>query len=202
MSTHLVSTDTLDRILGLQFLVAWAGEGQSEPPRLGWWRTDVVDELGGGDFFRRLAPRTHRWAALEAARRAAFLADRKARSLMPDPDAVRTLFFWGFELNEQLTERIRDLKLQETELEGGAVERLDPSRVLPFPEGLHPGSTFEKTRLERALQGLSPASGYQALPAGRQVKGTCPEDPVEAARALAACLVPVGPSYVPSYYRL
>lgn len=197
-----MSTDTLDRILGLQFLVAWAGEGQSEPPRLGWWRTDVVDELGGGDFFRRLAPRTHCWAALEAARRAAFLADRKARALMPDADAVRTLFFWGFELDEQLAERIRDLKLHEKEREDGTVERLDPSRALPYPEGLHPGGAFDRMRLEKGLQGLAPGAGFQALPAGRQVKGACPADPAEAARALAACLAPLGPTYLPSYYRL
>lgn len=203
MSTHLVSTGTLDQVLALQFLVAWAGEGQSEPPRLGWWRTDLVDELGGGDFFRRLAPRTHRWAALEGARRAAFLADKKARALMPDADAVRTLFFWGFELDELLAERLRDLKLQEKDLEDGSFERLDPTRVLPFPEGLRPGSPFDKARLEKVLQALAPGASFQALPAGRQVAGAYPStDPVRAARTLAACLVPLGPGYLPSYYRL
>lgn len=55
-----------DQILALQFTIAWAGEGRSQPKRLGWWDTDLVDEAGGGDFFARLAPRTHAWAALEA----------------------------------------------------------------------------------------------------------------------------------------
>lgn len=198
MATRVVSTRTLDQILALQFLVAWAGEGQSEPRRLGWWRTDVVDELGGGDFFQRLAPRTHRWAALEAARRAAMLADRKARSHMADPDAVRTLFFWGFDLDEQLTERLRDLKL----FEGEDLRRLDPREALPFPADLRPGDRFDRAKLEQALQARAPEAGFQVLPAGRQVKGDRPEDPAQAAKRLAACLVPLGGTYAPSYFRL
>jgi len=46
----------LDTVLALQLTVAWAGEGLSEPPRLGWWQTDLVDELGGGDLLARLLP--------------------------------------------------------------------------------------------------------------------------------------------------
>lgn len=202
MATDLVSTSTTDRILALQFLVAWAGEGQCEPSRLGWWRTDVVDEMGGGDFFRRLVPRTHLWASLEAARRAAKLADRKARSLMADPDGVRTLFFWGFELDERLTGRIRDLKLAEKEWPDGRIERQDPASVLPWPEGLRPGDGFDRRRLEEVLGALAPGAGYQALPTGRQVKGSLPEDPAQAARVLAACLAPLGPAYTPSFFRL
>jgi len=202
MSTHLVSTATADHILALQFLVGWAGEGHCEPSRLGWWRTDAVDEMGGGDFFRRLAPRTHAWASLEAARRAAMLADRKARSLMADPDGVRTLFFWGFDLDEQLIERIRDLKMDEKELEDGGVQRLAPTAALPFPEGLHPGGEFDRQRLEAAFRALSPGAGFQALSTGRQVKGACPEDPAQAARMLAACLAPLGTEYIPPFFRL
>ncbi len=202
MATDLVSTSTTDQILALQFLVAWAGEGQCEPSRLGWWRTDVVDEMGGGDFFRRLAPRTHPWASLEAARRAALLADRKARSHMADPDGVRTLFFWGFELDEQLTERIRELKLTEKDLEDGRVERLLPASVLPFPQGIHPGGTFDRQRLEAALQSLAPGAGFQTLPTGRQVKGARPQDPAQTARMLAACLAPLGPAYLPTFFKL
>jgi hypothetical protein len=50
--------NVLDEILTLQLLVAWAGEGLSDPPRLGWWRTMLVDEFGGEDLFKRLTPRT------------------------------------------------------------------------------------------------------------------------------------------------
>ena len=55
-----ISTQTLDAILGLQFRVAWAGEALCDPPRLRWWRTDLVDPMSGGDFLQRLAPRTSR----------------------------------------------------------------------------------------------------------------------------------------------
>ncbi|MGI5845447.1 MAG: BREX-6 system BrxE protein [Candidatus Xenobium sp.] len=202
MSTHLVSTATTDQILALQFLVGWAGEGHCEPSRLGWWRTDVVDEMGGGDFFRRLLPRTYPWASLEAARRAAMLADRKARSMMADPDGVRTLFFWGFELDEQLTGRIRDLKMGGKELEDGEVQPLAPTATLPFPEGLYPGGYFDRQRLEEALRALAPDAAYQALPTGRQVKAPLPGDPARAARMLAGCLVPLGTEYIPPFFRL
>lgn len=193
MSIATVPTAVLDEIVALQFLVGWAGEALSEPPRLGWWRTDVVDELGGGDFFRRLAPRTHRWAALEAARRAGMLADRKARSQMGDPDAVRTLFFWGFELDELLAERIRDLKRAEV---------ADPNAALPFPPTAGPGQEFHRDRLEQELRQLAPGASFQAQPTGRQVRGSLPDDPAAAARALAACLVPFGEGYVPPFFRL
>jgi hypothetical protein len=43
-------------LLTLQLLVAWAGEALSDPPRLGWWRTMLVDELGGGDLCQRAEP--------------------------------------------------------------------------------------------------------------------------------------------------
>ncbi|KYF49442.1 hypothetical protein BE08_33000 [Sorangium cellulosum] len=48
----------LDEILALQLTVAWASEAAGEPPRLGWWRSDLVDPEAGGDLFVRLLPRT------------------------------------------------------------------------------------------------------------------------------------------------
>ncbi len=102
----LFSERALDAVLALQLTVAWAGEGLCEPPRLGWWQTDLVDELGGGDLLARLLPRTHRWAALATVRRAAVRADRKARLALARPDEVRTLFFWGFDTDEKLDDRL------------------------------------------------------------------------------------------------
>ncbi|HEY5955223.1 MAG TPA: hypothetical protein VIV60_01670 [Polyangiaceae bacterium] len=48
MATSAPARDvgTIDKILAIQLLVAWAGEGRSEPKRLGWWDTDLVDEAG------------------------------------------------------------------------------------------------------------------------------------------------------------
>ena len=77
-----ITEPTLNSILALQVVVAWAGEALREPARLGWWRTDLVDEAGGGDLFRRLLPKTHSWAGLETIRRAATQADLKARSAL------------------------------------------------------------------------------------------------------------------------
>ncbi len=48
--------------------VAWAGEAQSQPRRLGWWRTDLVDQDGGAGLLHDLLPQTWRWASLEAVR--------------------------------------------------------------------------------------------------------------------------------------
>jgi len=49
MPSEQIAPDILDRILSFQVLVAWAGEGLSDPPRLSWWRTDMVDK-GGGEY--------------------------------------------------------------------------------------------------------------------------------------------------------
>lgn len=105
-----VSQEVLDSILACQFLVAWAGERRSEPRRFGWWDTALVDEYGGGDVLARLAPRTHAWAALEAVREVARRVDAKARSTHGRPDAMRTIFFLGFELDERLADRLSALK--------------------------------------------------------------------------------------------
>src|SRR5262245_48460224 len=98
--------DTLDAILALQVTVAWAGE----KPRLGWWRTDILDEAGARDLLARLTPRTVEWTAFEAVREAARRADERMRQRSATPDRARTLFHFGFELDEHLAERLADHK--------------------------------------------------------------------------------------------
>lgn len=102
-------TSTLDHLLTLQLAVAWAGEA-GEEPRLGWWRTDLHSEFGGQDLFERLLPNTAPWAGLQATREAARRTDTQMRSRSHDPDALVTLFRFGFELDEHLDERLADLK--------------------------------------------------------------------------------------------
>ncbi len=121
MNTVHITQHALDAILALQLTVAWAGEGLADPKRLDWWRTDLVDPMGGGDLFARLFPKTHRWASLEAVRKAAIQVDREARLGLAKPDQVRTLFFWGFALDEKLMERLAPHK------QSGEV----PYRVVP-----------------------------------------------------------------------
>ncbi|WP_441290427.1 BREX-6 system BrxE protein [Sorangium sp. KYC3313] len=62
----LVAASIPDDSRAVQLTVAWAGEGICAPPRLGWWRTDLVAVEGGGDLLERLLPRTHAWASLES----------------------------------------------------------------------------------------------------------------------------------------
>jgi hypothetical protein len=101
--------DILDHILTAQLAVAWAGEG-GEEPRLGWWKTDLASEFGGEDLFARLLPATWPWAVLEGAREAARRADAAGRAQHHAPDRLLTLFHLGPELDERLSERLRDHK--------------------------------------------------------------------------------------------
>jgi len=152
MHAIYITQYALDAILALQLTVAWAGEGLSDPKRLDWWRTDLVDQLGGGDLFARLLPKTHRWASLEAVRKAAIQVDSDARLGMAKPDQVRTLFFWGFAIEEKLTERLALHKRS-----GKA-----PLDVLPFP--LHLDEAFACPPLRRPCASRNTRSRTKSPP--------------------------------------
>ena len=183
MKTNLsLTTETLDAILHLQFRVAWAGEALCDPPRLKWWRTDLVDEMSGGDFMRRLAPRTHRWAALEGVREAARLTDLKARQRLADPDSARTLFFWGFEMDELLSDRLREQKMA----------------LATAPDQ----GEFSREALEKEFKVLAPDAAYTVLSSGRELKAERPEAPLQAAWMLTACLTPFSQEYPVPFFRV
>ncbi len=184
MELTAIPRKTIDQILAWQFALAWAGES----PRLKWWRTDLVDEDGGGNFMQRLLPRTHRWAALEAVRRAAFLADLKARNATGHPDGLRSLYFWGFEVDEKLGERIRELKLSQAE----------PEAALSLPIDLRPSARFDRAALESALQ----QPPYELRSTGRELPGPMPEDLAEACLRLAGAHLPFPQTYPAPFYRL
>jgi len=185
----MISTAQLDCILALQLTVAWAGEGACEPPRLGWWRTDLIDPDGGGDLLARLLPKTHAWASLETVREAACRVDAAARARMANPDKLRTLFFFGFAIDERLDERLRALK------QLGA----SPGEALPI--AFVPDSFFTPDKLPKLLD-LGGVSGAHTVvpPIGRQVKGPLPEDPLQLAQNLAAALVPFPDAYPMPFY--
>lgn len=42
---EIADATVLEEILSRQLLVAWAGEGKSDPPRPGWWRTSLGHSL-------------------------------------------------------------------------------------------------------------------------------------------------------------
>ena len=185
-----VPDTALDAILALQLSVAWAGEARSQPPRLGWWQTDLVDAEGGGDLLARLAPRTHAWAALEAVREAARRVDERARRRSGTPDRLVTLFQLGFELDEHLDERL-------------AVHRrghATPADALG--SALAITSRFDAAAFERFVRQSGPASNVDISPEGRLIQGATPADPVERVQQLVAALAPFQPEYPMPHYRI
>lgn len=187
-SRESVSPAELDAVLALQLAVAWAGEGLCEPPRLGWWRTDLVDQDGGGYLFRELLPKTHRWATLEAARRTARLLDRQARERMAAPDRVRTLFFWGFRVDEKLGERLASHKR-----DGG-----EPHETLGLPFALD--GAFDRAALESFLRAGDADVKTRVVPGGRQIVGEIPGSLTLRARQLAAALLPLAEQYPAPFF--
>jgi hypothetical protein len=181
-----VSDAVLDAILAIQLTVAWAGEGR----RLGWWDTDLIDEAGGGDFFARLLPQTHAWASLEGVREAARRTDAKARARMAAPDKMRTIYFLGFELDEQLGDRLAAHKRSGRR----------PADALPLPLPLT--ADFSKDALVKALQGGDAA--FTTVPNGRQLKGQRPDAPDVLVKRLSAAVVaePLVEQYPLPFYKL
>jgi hypothetical protein len=186
MSTP-IPDETLDAILAMQLTIAWAGEGRCSPKRLGWWDTDLIDDAGGGDFFARLLPQTHAWASLEAVREAARRTDAKARGKMADPDKMRSLYFLGFEVDEQLGDRLAAHKRSGKK----------PAEALPLPLPLT--AEFSKDKLVATLQGDVP---FTTVPNGRQLSGQRPEAPDALVRRLAAALVPLAEHYPLPFFKL
>jgi hypothetical protein len=184
-----VTLEDLDHILALQLTVAWAGEALSEPARLRWWKTDLVDEAGGGDLLSRLLPRTHRWAALESVREAARRVDARARAKLADPDAAVTLYHWGFDRDEQLAERLTHHKRHANAAEAAT----DPAAVLGQALGIT--AAFEVAAFEAFLRKLCAKAAYETVPHGRQLKGPRPGSDAELCDRLVAALLPLSGEY-------
>lgn len=180
MSERLSKAD-LDYILALQFSVAWAGESGGEPPRLGWWQPDLIDPETGGDLFARLLPRTKDWAGLSLARRAAGRIDAAARSKLSKGDQVQSLFYLGFEIDEQLCDRVAEHRRHQHV----------PQDVLPkvFAIGYEWSTDAFSKRLS-ALGGVR----AEVTPSGRRLKAKG-LSAVDSARHLAAALLPLADHY-------
>ena len=173
--------EQLDSILCCQLLVAWAGEKIDEDePRLGWWDTDMYSEFGGHDLFRRLCPRTTKWAALEIAREAARRTDAAARKR--DARRVLSLFHLGFDLDEALADRLAFHK------------RSGKSPEEVFPEFAALTSEWDQAAFEKwASQGERP--NLTKEPAGRRLTSPPAEDPAELSRQFVRALVPIADEY-------
>jgi hypothetical protein len=187
------TNDTIDKILTLQIMVAWAGEGGCEPKRLDWWRTDLIDEYGGGDLLQRLLPKTHLWASLEAVRLATIQVDRRKRQEMAQPDTVRSLFFWGFEIDEKLAERLAFHKQNKN--------KLTPLEALPYFT-INITQPFSETEFEEAIRIPNQKINFTVVPNGREIVGEIVTDLELRAKKLAAALLPLTDSYTMPFYRL
>ncbi|MEE9386887.1 MAG: BREX-6 system BrxE protein [Nannocystaceae bacterium] len=184
---HL-SQGQLDQILTVQLAVAWAGESGEDQPRLRWWSTDMVSEFGGQDLFERLLPNTWEWATLEVVREAARRTDAKARKRDSQPDRLVSLYRLGFEVDEQLRDRRRELK------QAGAA----PQAALP---GLGAAMAhWDPVTFQKWLsQGEKPKTVKE--PSGRRLTNHPPPDPVETVRRLAHALLPISDNYPCPHYR-
>ena len=180
MTASLISSQ-LDEILALQLTVAWAGEAAGDPARLSWWRTDLVDREGGGDLFARLAPRTAAWAGLSLVRAAARRVDEASREKLARGDALWTPFHLGFELDEQLDDRLTYHRQHEHR----------PADVLG-PRYLVEGA-WSKPAFEALLKGLA-SPKVAVTPSGRHVTASR-ITPADAAPLLFAALLPLGAAY-------
>ena len=190
MPSILPTTQEIDRILAIQFIVAWAGESAEDPKRLGWWQSDLVDPLGGGDFLKRLLPGTHNWVTLQSARKIAQKVDSKARLQLPKPDSVRTIFFWGFDIDHRIEDRIRHLKAQ----------RLAPKDALELPFEL--GSDWNEDTFLKYLNELDADGCYTDKREGRELKNADYESQVRAIKQLAKALAPFQGTYQLPYFRV
>ena len=171
----------LDEILALQLTLAWSGEAAGSPPRLGWWKTDLVDREGGGDLFTRLVPRTAAWASLALVRAAARRVDEAARATLARGDTVWTPFHLGFLVDEQLDDRIAHHRTSERTPESA----LGPRFLVSKP--------WSKASLESALAALG-APKVEITPSGRQITAHA-ASPADAAPLLFAALLPLVASY-------
>lgn len=183
-----IEQSSLDLALSAQLIVAWAGE-KGETPRLGWWRSDLVSEFGGEDLFKQLMPATWRWAVLQAAREAARRRDTELRGEGHDADKIVSLFSLGFELDERIDERLRDLKSS----------GVAPTEALPQLEII--SEEWNRDRFLEWILGHGEAKAA-GTPLGRQLKGAPPPAFDELIQKLVAGLAPLVDNYpLPHFQR-
>ena len=183
-----IPVSEIDLLLTVQIAVAWAGEG-GEVPRLGWWKSDLVSEFGGEDLFKQLLPHTWQWAVLQAVREAARRRDAELRRQDNDPDRILSLYSLGFEVDEHIDERLRDLKR----------EGRRPMEALPGLKDVL-ADDWQPGRFGDWVQGHGEAN-YVKAPIGRRIKGNPPESLSLAANHLVAGLWPLAGEYPLPHYR-
>ena len=183
-----IAPSVLDAILVAQVAVGWAGES-GEEKRLGWWRTDLVSEFGGEDFFGRLLPTTAAWAVYQGVREAAARLDAELRSQTHDADELITLFNFGFAIDERLEDRFQFLKRSGTA----------PTEAMPGLTSVVTRS-WDRNAFEDWAKGDGKVS-VEKVPVGRRLRGDVPESVELTAKNLIAGLVPLTVEYPMPHYR-
>lgn len=177
----------LDRVLIAQLAVAWAGEDM----RLGWWKTNMVEEFGGVDLLRRVAPSTWAWSVFQAAREAARRVDAKLRAQSHDADAVLTLFHLGVDLDEHVEARLQELKRS-----GQPPRQALPALAQILPEEYDDEDAWERETFAAWVSTHGDAD-FQDTPIGPKLRGALPDQPSALIRALI-----VGLGALPDAYPL
>jgi hypothetical protein len=179
---------SLDLALTAQILVAWAGEA-GDPPRLGWWRTDMVSEYGGEDLFRRLLPNTWQWATLQSAREAARRTDAESRRQSHDADTLLSLYCLGIETDRRLDERLADL-VRSGQPPVTALPGLAMWLDKPFDR-----AAFAEWVAEHGVPNITQS------PVGRRLRGDPLDDLEATVRSLVSALSPLGDAYPLPHFR-
>jgi hypothetical protein len=128
-----------------------------------------------------LAPRTAAWTSLALVRAAARRIDEVARERVARGDLLWTPFHFGFELDEQLDDRVAYHRSH-----GHVPGEVLGSRYLV-------GAPWSKAALEALLSGLG-SPKVSETPAGRHV-GVRTSSVADAVPLLFAALLPFGASY-------
>ncbi len=132
--------------------------------------------------------------------RAAIQQDRRKRLDMAKPDAVRTLFFWGFAVDEQLTERLAFHKQNGVNPFGFVKSQKSKVEVLPF--SLDISQPFSQADFEEAISIPHQNVDFKVVPSGREIFGEMLQALDECAKKLAFALLPIVESYPMPFYRL
>jgi len=190
MNNEQFTTTTLDKILAVQIGVAWAGEDE----RMGWWGSAVADEFGGFTQLQDLAPSSAHWLALKCVREVAKRVDEHARGSASDADNIYTIYRLGFEIDEQLDQRLTDLIHRKAPL-STLLNHID---WLPNPIE----QDWDKEAFNQWLRGLTSNRGQHKDEAlGRRIVGDPPADLVEKVSKMANHLWPLNDKYVVPHFK-
>ena len=148
----------------------------------------MVSKYGGLALMEQLTARTAAWAVLQTALEAGRRTEARLRATDADPDRLISLFHLGFELDEALSDRLREHK------GSGA----SPTEALPALREVM--ASWDPQRFEGWLE-LDEAPPVAAEPAGRRLTGRPPSDPVSLVQGLASGLRPLSDAYPFPHYR-